>query len=155
MRKISEILYKKFRPAVFIKWGLGRNSTSSALTRLAGKTYLAYKKDFSWPAPESLIRIRALSLSLTSIWCEIYEQGNCVKIYVFCSHLTWSELVRGKMLPGKVYARRRANWLRTFSHQQHSLKSMFLPLLLMQIRSSDINVALWFNLSSWIDGPTL
>ena len=85
MRKISEILYKKFRPAVFIKWGLGRNSTSSALTRLAGKTYLAYKKDFSWPAPESLIRIRALSLSLTSIWCEIYVQGDCVKIYVFSS----------------------------------------------------------------------
>ena len=95
MRKISEILYKKFRPAVFIKWGLGRNSTSSALTRLAWKTYLAYKKDFSWPAPESLIRIRTLSLSLTSIWCEIYVQGNCVKIYVF-SYLTWSELVRGK-----------------------------------------------------------
>ena len=85
MRKISEILYKKFRPAVFIKWGLGRNSTSSALTRLARKTYLAYKKDFNWPAPESLIRIRALSLSLTSIWCEIYVQGDCVKIYVFSS----------------------------------------------------------------------
>ena len=93
MRKISEILYKKFRPAVFIKWGLGRNSTSSALTRLARKTYLAYKKDFSWPAPESLIRIRALSL--TSIWREIYVPVNCVKIHVF-SHLTWSELVRGK-----------------------------------------------------------
>ena len=152
MRKISEILYKKFRPAVFIKWGLGRNSTSSALTRLAGKTYLAYKKDFSWPAPESLIRIRALSL--TSIWCEIYVQGDCVKIYVyFTSYMIW--VGPRKMLPGKVYARRRANWLRTFSHQQHSLKSMFLPLLLMQIRSSDINVALWFNLSSWIDRPTL
>ena len=63
MRKISEILYKKFRPAVFIKWGLGRNSTSSALTRLAQKNYLA------------------------SSW--ILEK-NCGFVFVFVKHTMWT-----------------------------------------------------------------
>ena len=63
MRKISEILYKKFRPAVFIKWGLGRNSTSSALTRLAQKNYLA------------------------SSW--ILEK-NCGFVFVFVKHTRWT-----------------------------------------------------------------
>ena len=144
MRKISEILYKKFRPAVFIKWGLGRNSTSSALTRLAQKNYLA------------------------SSW--ILEK-NCGFVFAFVKHTMWTIWVeKCHLWPHTWYLldlrlaeekcsqrndRRRTNWLRTFSHQQHSLKSMFLPLLLMQIRSSDINVALWFNLSSSVDRPSM
>ena len=149
MRKISEILYKKFRPAVFIKWGLGRNSTSSALARLARKTYLASQKDFSWPPSESLRRNADLSLKHT-MWTICVEKCH---LWPHTWYLLDLRLAEEKC--SQRNDRRRTNWLRTFSHQQHSLKSMFLPLLLMQIRSSDINVALWFNLSSSVDRPSM
>ena len=101
MRKISEILYKKFRPAVFIKWGLGRNSTSSALARLARKTYLASQKDFSWPPSESLRRNADLSLKHT-MWTICVEKCHLWPHtwYLLDLRLAEEKCSQGKFMPG-------------------------------------------------------